>query len=128
MKKTYTPLILAAVMTVGIAAASLAATSPTWQGGPCQTQGANCVLNQKAGMPYGRGLLNPEERTAFRQQMLDAKTQAERDAVRAEHRAVMLERAQAQGVELPMPGMGPGYGMQRNCPGGGPGHGFGPRF
>lgn len=123
MKKAYIPLILAALLTVGVSAA----TSAAWQGGPGQGQRPYCARIQKTGMPYGRSVLTQEERISFHQEMLNAKTPAERDALRLQHRKLIQERAQAQGAPtLPgTPGMGSGGGMKGGCPGGGPGFGMG---
>ena len=45
--------------------------------------------------------MTPEERTGYRDKMRNAKTQAERDQIRAEHHATMQGRAKEKGVTLP---------------------------
>jgi hypothetical protein len=50
---------------------------------------------------YGSQLMTAEERDAYRTKMRAAKTQAERDQVRAEHHAQMQQRAKERGVTLP---------------------------
>jgi hypothetical protein len=73
---------------------------------------------------YGSELMTPEERTAHRARMRDAKTQTERDQVRAEHHAAMQARAKERGVTLPdQPRAG---GGPRGGPGKGAGAGPGP--
>jgi hypothetical protein len=74
--------------------------------------------------------MTPQERAEFRVKMRGAKTQQERDQIRAEHHTEMQARAKEKGVTLPDEppgrgprmgrGMGPGQGM-------GPGAGQGPR-
>ncbi|MGF1547483.1 MAG: hypothetical protein ACFCUG_09155 [Thiotrichales bacterium] len=78
---------------------------------------------------YGRDLMTPQERNAFMQQMRQARTPEERQQLREQQHARMLERAQARGLNLPdqpvergmRRGMGPGAG-----PGMGRGMGPGP--
>lgn len=69
---------------------------------------------------YGSQLMTQQERTEYRMRMRTAQTAEERERIRAEHHAQMVERAKAQGVTLPEtpPAMGSGMG-----PGGG---GMGP--
>ena len=81
---------------------------------------------------YGSQLMTPEERTAYRARMRAAKTQEERERIRAEHHEQMKMRAKEKGVTLPdMPpamggGMGPGGGGMGPGGGGmGPGGGMG---
>jgi hypothetical protein len=73
---------------------------------------------------YGSQLMTPEERTAYRTRMRGAKTQAERDQIRAEHHAAMQARAKEKGVTLPdQPRAG---GGRRGGAGKGAGAGGGP--
>jgi hypothetical protein len=46
---------------------------------------------------YGSQLMTSEERTVYRNKMRAAKTQAERDQIRAEHHAAMQARAKERG-------------------------------
>jgi hypothetical protein len=87
---------------------------------------------------YGSELMTPEERTAYRDRMKQAKTQADRDRIRREHHDQMQQRAKERGVTLQEQprkparaaprgagqgrGMGPGAGA-----GTGPGAGDGPK-
>jgi hypothetical protein len=68
----------------------------------------------------GRDLMTQEEIAAHHAKMRSATTPAERDAVRAQHHAEMVKRAQERGVVLDPAGcpgagmgMGPGRGMGR---------------
>lgn len=76
---------------------------------------------------FGSQMMTPDERNAYRQKMLEAKTIEEREQLRAEHHEAMQARARERGVTLPDvpqergPGMGPSRG-----PGAGPGMGMGP--
>ena len=60
---------------------------------------------------YGWQLMTPAERQEMRMQMRNARTQEERDQIRAENHAKMEERAKEQGVKLPDVPMGPGMGQ-----------------
>jgi len=81
---------------------------------------------------YGSQLMTQEERMAFRAKMRSAKTQEEREKIRAEHHEQMKARAKERGVTLPDAppamggGMGPGGGGMG--PGGGMGGGPGRRY
>ncbi|UCH52591.1 MAG: hypothetical protein JSW09_08225 [Pseudomonadota bacterium] len=72
---------------------------------------------------YGSQLMTQEERAAHQAKMRAAKTEQEREQIRAEHHKQMQERAKQQGVTLPdePPARGRGGG-----PGPGPGGGMGP--
>ena len=81
---------------------------------------------------YGYQMMTPQERDQYREKMRDARSAEERQAVRDEHHAAMVERAKERGVTLPDrptgagprgPGMGPGMGPR----GPGMGPGIGPR-
>jgi hypothetical protein len=73
---------------------------------------------------YGSQLMTPQERSAYQTKMRAAKTNEEREQIRAQHHQEMQVRANQQGVTLPdmppAPGMGGGMG-----PGGGSGMGGG---
>ena len=77
---------------------------------------------------YGSQLMTAQERNEYRARMRAAKTQVERERIRAENHERMRERAKERGVTLPDAppargrGMGPGPGRE---PGGGPGPGGG---
>lgn len=77
---------------------------------------------------YGYQMMTPQERDEHRAKMGAAQTQEERERIRAEHHALMKERAKERGITMPdQPpargmggGMGPSGGMG---PGGGMGRG-----
>lgn len=78
---------------------------------------------------YGSQLMTRRERYEYRQKMRAAKTQEERERIRAEHHTAMQERARERGVTLPdmPPARGPGFGAGRGPGAGmGPGGGMGP--
>jgi len=113
-------------LTAGIAALSPAAFGEE----PAQTQ--KQVQTRQQEQVYGSQLMTQEERTAYRAKMRAAKTQEEREKIRAEHHEQMKVRAKEKGVTLPdMPpamggGMGPGGGGMGPGGGGmGPGGGMG---
>ena len=80
------------------------------------------------GMMYGSQLMRPAERNAYRTRMLAAKSDAEREKIRAQHHAEMQKRAKARGITLPDAppmrgmhggqGMGMGMGYMHGQPGG----------
>ena len=85
---------------------------------------------------YGSQLMTPQERDDYRAKMRAAKTQQERDQIRAEHHKEMQARAKETGITLPdepIPrggrrmgrGIGAGQGMGP-CAGQGPCGGAGP--
>lgn len=74
---------------------------------------------------YGSQLMTEQERSAYQSKMRAAKTNEEREQIRAQHHKEMQVRAKQQGVTLPdePPARGTGGGMG---PGGGSGGGMGP--
>ena len=60
---------------------------------------------------YGYQLMTPQERTEYRSKMRSLKTQAERDALRAEHHEQMRKRAAEKGITLPVRPMNRGRGQ-----------------
>jgi hypothetical protein len=89
--------------------------------GQDQTRQQDQISTQDQEQVYGSQLMTQQERTAYRARMRAAKTQEERERIRAEHHEQMKARAKERGVTLPDEpparggGMGPGGGM-----GGGP--------
>ncbi|HJQ61559.1 MAG TPA: hypothetical protein VJ834_01765 [Burkholderiales bacterium] len=87
---------------------------------------------------YGYRMMSPEERDEYRAKMRSTHSAEERQAIRDEHHAAMVERAKERGITLPDrptgagprgPGMGPGEGMGPDGTGPrGPGMGPGPRM
>ncbi len=85
---------------------------------------------------YGSQLMTQQERNEYLNRMRAAKTEQERERIRAEHHDRMSERAKARGVTLPDKppakarsstgsGMGSGGGMGPGGSGGGGGGGGG---
>ena len=75
---------------------------------------------------YGYRMMTPQERDTYREKMRNAANPAERQAIRDEHHAAMVERAKERGITLPNRPMGAGPhgpGMGRGM---GPGSGMGP--
>ncbi len=64
----------------------------------------------------GRDLMTPEEAAEHRAKMWSARTPEERDAYRAQHHAVMMERAKERGVTLNPAGCPRGGMMGRGGP------------
>ena len=50
---------------------------------------------------YGSQMMTEQERMEYQQQMKSAKTEQEREQIRAEHHVQMQERAKKQGIILP---------------------------
>jgi hypothetical protein len=102
---------------------------------PLQKQDQLRTQEQDRQQIYGSQLMTQEERAAYRTKMRAAKTQEEREKIRAEHHEQMKLRAKEKGVTLPDEpparggGMGPGGGGMGPGGGGmGPGGGgMGPR-
>lgn len=106
---------LAAVLAGG-ALGTAALPAPAGAQEQAQTQAQETI--------FGSQLMTAEERAAYRQRILAAKTEEERERIRSEHHARMLERAKEQGVTLPEEP--PAGGMHRGMGGGmGPGMGGG---
>jgi hypothetical protein len=106
-------------------AVGLMATSPLVVGQD-QTQQQDRVRTQDREQVYGSQLMTREERVAYRARMRTAKTQEEREKIRAEHHEQMKVRAKERGVTLPdaPPAMGGGMGLGGGMgPGGGMGGG-----
>ena len=68
-----------------------------------------------AGHGAGQQLMTPEERTALREKMRNAKTPEERQQIATATRAEMQKRAQAKGITLPEHS-GPHFGGTRQAP------------
>ncbi|MGE5028260.1 MAG: hypothetical protein ACM3JK_07280 [Betaproteobacteria bacterium] len=104
-------------LAAGIAVMSSAAMSQD------QAQQQDQVRQQDQQRIYGSQLMTPEERNAYRAKMRSAKTQEEREKIRAEHHEQMKARAKERGIALPdeppMKGGGMGRGGGMMAPGGG---------
>jgi len=71
------------------------------------------VQKQAQEQVYGSQLMTPQERTEYQAKMHAAKTNEEREQIRAQHHKEMQVRAKQQGVTLPAepPAQGTGGGM-----------------
>lgn len=106
-------LLIASTLASVLALSGLPAISVAAQDGPQQM--------------YGSQLMTPQERAEHREKMRNAKTEEERNQIRAENHARMQERAKEQGVTLPdsPPAGGAGMGYRQGMGGGmGPGNGM----
>lgn len=102
MKSRFT-LAAGIVAALGLGLAAAAFTHPMEGGGP----GHGHAQSMGAG-PMSQ-LFTAEERTAFQQQMQNAKTPEERQALKQAHHTAMQKRAAEKGVTLPdHAGHGPG--------------------
>ncbi len=93
-------------------AAAVLALSLGLLGGPAGTAQAQ----QKDEPIYGSQMMTEQERMEYRNQMMNAKSDQEREQIRMEHHTQMQARAKERGVTLPEnppmgKGMGPGKGM-----------------
>lgn len=81
--------------------------------------------DQDREMIFGSQLMSEQERATYRKQLMAAKSEEERNQIRAQHHERMLARAKEQGVILPEEpamqggkGMGMGTGMGGGMGGG----------
>ena len=89
-----------------VAAILLAAADASGQEQARQRDQARERVQERAGQREiipGSELMTAGEREAYRQRYAAAKTDAERDKVRAEHLAAMKERARLRGLKLTIP-------------------------
>lgn len=91
MKRSHKLVLLAGLLTVGMATALAAGPRGGGQGFN-GGGGGRCLQTQTVGAQ----MLSAQERLALREEMRGAKTQAERNAIRAEHRQLVQERLQSQ--------------------------------
>jgi hypothetical protein len=68
---------------------------------PAPSAPSSAKPNNPRSAIYGRQLMTPEERAAYRDRMRSAKTAAERNEIRAQHHKDMQARAKERGVTLP---------------------------
>jgi len=90
-----------------------------------QTRQQDQVRTQNQEQVYGSQLMTQQERTAYQARMRAAKTQEERERIRAEHHEQMKVRAKERGVTLPDEPPARGGGMGPGGGGMGPGGGMG---
>ncbi len=109
---------IAAALGLGLGAAAVIA-QPGGMGGAMGPQ-MNGGMHANGGMGHGpmgpqQQLLTPEERSAFQEQMRNAKTPEERQKIAEANRAEIEKRAKERGIALPEPhgpraGFGPHAG------------------
>jgi hypothetical protein len=101
MKSKFT-MAAAIAATLGLGLAGAAFAHPMEGGGP-GFFGGGAGHRHAQGMGAGpmSQLFTEQERTALRQQMQDAKTPEERQALKQAHRTEMQKRAAEKGVTLP---------------------------
>jgi hypothetical protein len=110
--------------TTVIAASIVAASGVTIAQDQAQTRTEQQTQTRTEEQIYGSQLMTQQERNEYQARMRAAKTDQERERIRAEHHTQMQERAKAQGKTLPDSpsphggGMGPGGGGGMG-PGGG---------
>jgi hypothetical protein len=117
---------IAASIGLGLGAAAVFAHPGQMTGGPMGMQGMGGMGHGPMGMghgPMGAGpaaaqqLMTPEEQTAFREKMQNAKTPEERQKLAEANRAEMEKRAKEKGITLPLPhGPRAGFGPQTMPP------------
>jgi hypothetical protein len=102
--KPATKFVLTAAALALAAAIPLAVPASAYAQAPETTQSTTQPTTQKpASRAAIRDLFTQQERDQFRERMHNAKTQEERQAIRAEWRGLAESRAQAKGITLPSP-------------------------
>ena len=117
MKRSHrVALGIAASLGLGLGAAAAIAHPEQMMGGPMG-------MHRMGHGPMGGGpaaaqqLMTPEEQTAFREKMQNAKTPEERQKLAEANRAEMEKRAKEKGITLPQPhGPRAGFGPQSMPP------------
>ena len=115
--KRSTKFAVAAIASLGFGAAITVAFAHPGGTGPGMMRGMGPGMMRGpmgAGPAAAQQLMTPEEQTAFREKMQNAKTPAERQKLAEANRAEMEKRAKEKGITLPEPH--------------GPRSGFGPHF
>jgi hypothetical protein len=101
MKPRFCTWILIAIAATGSALAP-AQTSANQTDTPQSSQGKSPPKKSSSAAPiYGSQMMTPEERTAYRDKIRNAKTAKEREEIRDEHHKEMQARAKERGVTLP---------------------------
>jgi len=124
MKRT-TGIVLGLALALG---AGGWAVAPAWADDMDRTRDMDQTRTMDKEMIYGSQLMTEQERNEYRTRIQAAKTEQEREMIRAEHHDQMQARAKEKGVMLPeepmMQGKGKGDGMGMGT-GMGSGHGMG---
>jgi hypothetical protein len=109
MQRSFSRLTQAAVLIVAFASAAGAAAQERTQ----QREQVRARVQERAGhreIIPGSELMTAAEREAYRQRYAAAKTDADRDKVRADHITAMEERARLRGLKLAIPVVPAGAG------------------
>ena len=123
--KRSTKFAVAAIASLGLGAAiAVAYAHPGGIGpgmmrgmGPAGMAGGPMRGPMGAGPAAAQQLMTPEEQTAFREKMQNAKTPEERQKLAEANRAEMEKRAKEKGITLPQPhGPRAGFGPQSMPP------------
>jgi len=108
---------IAASLGLGLGAAAVFAHPGQMMGGPMGMHGMGGTGHgpMGAGPTAAQQLMTPEEQTAFREKMQNAKTPEERQKLAEANRAEMEKRAKEKGITLPeahgpRSGFGPHFG------------------
>jgi Spy/CpxP family protein refolding chaperone len=110
---------IAASLGLGLGAAAVFAHPGQMMGGPMGMHGMGGTGHgpMGAGPTAAQQLMTPEEQTAFREKMQNAKTPEERQKLAEANRAEMEKRAKEKGITLPQPhGPHAGFGPQSMPP------------
>lgn len=117
MKRT-TGIVLGLALALGTGGAWFAAPASADDMDRTRDMDQMRTMDQDREMIYGSQLMTEQERNAYRERIRMAKTNEERERIRAEHHKEMLARAKERGVTLPEEppmkggkGMGMGGGM-----------------
>jgi len=120
MKRSHKiALSIAASLGLGLGAAAAIAHPEQMMGGPMGMHGMGGMGHgpMGAGPAAAQQLMTPEEQTAFREKMQNAKTPEERQKLAEANRAEMEKRAKEKGITLPQPhGPRAGFGPQSMPP------------
>ena len=107
---------IAASLGLGLGAAAAIAHPEQMMGGPMGMHGMGHGP-MGGGPAAAQQLMTPEEQTAFREKMQNAKTPEERQKLAEANRAEMEKRAKEKGITLPQPhGPRAGFGPQSMPP------------
>lgn len=114
-----------------LACALVVSAPPGWAAEQEQTKQKSQTQTKAQERIYGSQLMTEKEQNEYRERIRNAKTEQEREKIRAEHHEQMVERAKERGVKLPDEppvkggGVGTGRGMGPGGGGMGPGGGKG---
>jgi Spy/CpxP family protein refolding chaperone len=104
MKRSH-KIALSIAASLGLGAAAVSAHPGQMMGGPMGMHGMGGMGHgpMGAGPAAAQQLMTPEEQTALREKMQNAKTPEERQKLAQANRAEMEKRAKEKGITLPEP-------------------------